>query len=327
VTEASKSIAAKPPTAPSSSTSLPTAAEAAASPPAAAGSERTSPPSTRVPRPSAAERAARARGLVDDAKKIAANNDERRARDRARDQELVDRAKKGDTAAFQKLVIAHQGRLFSVAFGMLRDRDEAMDVVQDAFIKAHRKLAEFEGNAAFSTWLYRIAVNLSIDRKRADARRRKTDIDDAAGKNLDDDPLYAAAEFAPRLSGSNPLRNSTDKELGKQIDTAMAKLTEDHRAIVLLREVEGMSYEEIAETLGVPKGTVMSRLFHARKNLQRVLRPILGIEDGMGLDGKPTEEGRNLRSEDPVAESAADGEQGPSTRRPKKTAAEKPSGG
>lgn len=277
-----------------------------------------------MPRPSAAERAARARGLVDDAKKIAANNDERRARDRARDQDLVDKAKKGDTAAFQKLVIAHQGRLFSVAFGMLRDRDEAMDVVQDAFIKAHRKLAEFEGNAAFSTWLYRIAVNLSIDRKRADARRRKTDIDDAAGKNLDDDPLYSAAEFAPRLSGSNPLRNSTDKELGKQIDTAMAKLTEDHRAIVLLREVEGMSYEEIAETLGVPKGTVMSRLFHARKNLQRVLRPILGIEDGMGLDGKPMEEGRNLRSEDPAVESAADGEEGPSTRRLKKTAAEKP---
>jgi RNA polymerase sigma-70 factor (ECF subfamily) len=272
------------------------------------------------PRPSAAERAARARGLVDDAKKIAATNDERRARDRLRDQGLVDAAKKGDSQAFQKLVIAHQGRLFSVAFGMLRDRDEAMDVVQDAFIKAHKKLAEFEGNAAFSTWLYRIAVNLCIDRKRADARRRKTDLDDAAARNLDDDPLYAAAEFAPRLSGSNPLRNSTDKELGKQIDGAMARLSEDHRSIVLLREVEGMSYEEIAETLGIPKGTVMSRLFHARKNLQRVLRPLLGIEEGMGLDGKPMEEGRSsretARSEDP----AADGEEaGVGGRRSKTT--------
>jgi RNA polymerase sigma-70 factor (ECF subfamily) len=244
------------------------------------------------PRPSAAERAARARGLVDDAKKIAATQEERRARDRARDQDLVDKAKRGDTQAFQKLVVAHQGRLFSVAFGMLRDRDEAMDVVQDAFIKAHRKLAEFEGNAAFSTWLYRIAVNLCIDKKRAETRRRKTDLDDAASRNLDDDPLYAAAEFAPRLTGGNPLRNSTDKELGRQIDTALAQLTDDHKSIVLLREVEGMSYEEIAETLGIPKGTVMSRLFHARKNLQRVLRPMLGIEDGMGLDGKPMEEGR-----------------------------------
>lgn len=285
------------------------AAEAAAAP-------RSTPT---VGRPSAAERAARARGLVDDAKKIAATNDERRARDKARDQELVEKAKKGDTMAFQKLVVAHQGRLFSVAFGILRDRDEAMDVVQDAFIKAHKKLAEFEGNAAFSTWLYRIAVNLCIDRKRADARRRKTDLDDAAARNLDDDPLYAAAEFAPRLSGSNPLRNSTDKELGKQIDTAMAKLSDDHKSIVLLREVEGMSYEEIAETLGIPKGTVMSRLFHARKNLQRVLRPILGIEDGMGLDGKPMEEGRNSRAEDPDADSAGDGEEGGTGKRRSRT--------
>jgi RNA polymerase sigma-70 factor (ECF subfamily) len=283
---------------------------------------KTTPPTTSA-RPSAAERAARARSLVTEAKTIAATNDERRARDRARDQELVDKAKAGDTAAFQKLVIAHQGRLFSVAFGMLRDRDEAMDVVQDAFIKAHRKLAAFEGNAAFSTWLYRIAVNLSIDRKRADARRRKTDLDDAAAVNLDNDSLYGAAEFAPRLSGSNPLRNSTDKELGKQIDVALAKLSDEHRAIVLLREVEGMSYEEISEALGIPKGTVMSRLFHARKNLQRVLRPMLGIEEGMGLDGKPVEEGRNLAaSKGPllgVADPAVDGEEPAAEKRRSKT--------
>ncbi len=271
------------------------------------------------PRVSAAERAARARGLVDDAKKIAATNEERRARDRSRDQGLVDLAKAGDTAAFQKLVIAHQGRLFSVAFGMLRDRDEAMDVVQDAFIKVHRKLGDFEGNAAFSTWLYRIAVNLCIDRKRAEARRKKTDLDDAAARNLDDDPLYAEAEFAPRLSGSNPLRNSTDKELGKQIDSALARLTDDHRAIVLLREVEGMSYEEISDALGIPKGTVMSRLFHARKNLQRVLRPILGIEEGMGLDGKPAEEGRVSRSEDPSAGTDDGGEEARAPGRRSKT--------
>ena len=275
-------------------------------------------------RPSAAERAARARNLVSEAKTIAATNDERRAKDRLRDQDLVDKAKAGDTMAFQKLVIAHQGRLFSVAFGMLRDRDEAMDVVQDAFIKAHRKLAEFEGNAAFSTWLYRIAVNLSIDRKRADARRRKTDLDDAAAVNLDNDSLYGAAEFAPRLSGSNPLRNSTDKELGKQIDSALARLTDDHKAIVLLREVEGMSYEEISEALGIPKGTVMSRLFHARKNLQRVLRPVLGIEEGMGLDGKPSEEGRNSGVPKATPDPAVDGEEEPTEKRRSKTPSPEP---
>ena len=122
---------------------------------------------------------------------------------------------------------------------------------------------------------------------------RETDLDDAEAVNLDNDSLSGAADFAPRLSGSNPLRNSTDKELGKQIDGALARLTDEHRVIVLLREVEGMSYEEISETLGVPKGTVMSRLFHARKNLQRVLRPVLGIQEGIGLDGKPAEKGRN----------------------------------
>ncbi|HEY1100120.1 MAG TPA: sigma-70 family RNA polymerase sigma factor, partial [Myxococcota bacterium] len=127
-----------------------------------------------------AQRAARARQLVAEAKQTATTIEERRARERARDAELVDLARKGDSQAFQKLVVAHQGRLFSVAFGMLRDRDDAMDVVQDAFIKAHRKLAEFEGNAAFSTWLYRIAVNLCIDKKRSDARKKKTDLDDAA---------------------------------------------------------------------------------------------------------------------------------------------------
>ncbi len=244
---------------------------------------------------SAAERAARARGLVDEAKKTSATIDERRQKERARDAVLVDAAKLGDTAAFSKLVVAHQGRLFSVAFGMLRDRDDAMDVVQDAFIKAHRKLAEFEGNAAFSTWLYRIAVNLCIDKKRAEARRRKTDLDDAAAINLDDDTLYAEAQYAPRMAGANPLRNAGDKELGAQIGKAMAELSDDHKSIVLLREVEGMSYEEIAATLGVPKGTVMSRLFHARKNLQRLLRPTLGIEEGMGPSGRVLEEGRPAR--------------------------------
>ena len=270
-------------------------------------SKTDAPPGTSSPaRLSAAERALRARTLVNDAKATATTVDERRARERARDVVLVDQAKSGDSAAFQKLVIAHQGRLFSVAFGMLRDRDDAMDVVQDAFIKAHRKLGEFEGNAAFSTWLYRIAVNLCIDKKRSDARKRKTDIDDAANRNLDDDdPLYAESKYAPRLSGANPLRNAGDKQLGAQIGKAMAELSDDHRAVVLLREVEGMSYEEIAEALHIPKGTVMSRLFHARKNLQRSLRPVLGIAEGMGPSGRPVEEGRPTAKEPREGKTAA----------------------
>jgi predicted DNA-binding protein (UPF0251 family) len=126
--------------------------------------------------------------------------------------------------------------------------------------------------------------------------------------------LYAEAKYAPRLSGQNPLRNAGAKELGGQIAKAMAELTEDHRAVVLLREVEGMSYEEIAEALKIPKGTVMSRLFHARKNLQRSLRPVLGIAEGMGPSGRPVEEGRPTKEPkakkgaDPAEESDGDGE-------------------
>lgn len=222
---------------------------------------------------------------------------ERAQKDRA-DHELVQRARGGDALAFKKLVEANQGRLFAVAVGMLRDRDDAMDVVQDTFIKAHRKLADFEGNAAFSTWLYRICVNLCIDKKRAYARRRSVDLDEVRPSELSEDALYAGAEITPKLSGQNPLKNASDKELGGEIKRAMAELSEDHRSILLLREVEGLSYEEIAETLEIPRGTVMSRLFHARRNMQRLLRPFLGLQEGENLSqnqGDTNEAGRGSK--------------------------------
>jgi RNA polymerase sigma-70 factor (ECF subfamily) len=206
-------------------------------------------------------------------------------KERAEDARLVGLAKEGDAQAFRKLVERNQGRLYAVAFGMLRDRDDAMDVVQDAFIKAHKKLVDFEGNAAFSTWIYRIAVNLCIDKKRAEARRRSVDIDDVRQSDLSEDSVYAGLDIAPKLSATNPLKNAANKELGGEIGKAMAQLSEDHRTILLLREVEGMSYDEISQTLEIPRGTVMSRLFHARKNMQNLLRPFLGLEEGADLSG------------------------------------------
>lgn len=241
-------------------------------------------PAAPAPEPLPA-RIERAKQALDGARHRARGDNAARQKDRARDQDLVDKAKGGDGRSFRTLVELHQSRLFAVAYGMLRDRDDAMDVVQDAFIKAHKKLAEFEGNAAFSTWLYRICVNLCIDRKRAEARRRKVDLDDALATNLGDDSLYADSEIGGRLSGTNPLKNTGDKELGAEIGRALELLTEDHRSILLLREVEGMSYEEISDTLGIPRGTVMSRLFHARKNMQRLMRPFLGLPEGVSLDG------------------------------------------
>jgi len=212
---------------------------------------------------------------------------------RAEDAALVARAQKGDAAAFRKLVERNQGRLFAVAVGMLKDSDDAMDVVQDAFIKAHKKLVDFEGNAAFSTWIYRICVNLCIDKKRAEVRRRAVQIDDLREGTLGDDTTASVAPTAPKTAGESPLRNLGDKELGSEIDRALAQLSPDHKAVVLLREVEGMSYEEISQALEIPKGTVMSRLFHARKNLQRQLRPYLGLADDRMLDGSQASAGED----------------------------------
>lgn len=221
------------------------------------------------------------------ARKRSRSQQDERKEAREEDLRLVALAKDGDARAFKSLVERNQGRLFAVAFGMLRDRDDAMDVVQDAFIKAHKKLAEFEGNAAFSTWLYRICVNLCIDKKRAEARRRSVDLDDVRAQDLGEDSVYAGVDIAPKLSATNPLKNAKDRELGAEIGRALAQLSDDHRTILLLREVDGLSYEEIASVLEIPRGTVMSRLFHARKNMQKLLRPFLGLEDGADLSGNP----------------------------------------
>ncbi len=234
----------------------------------------------------AADPAAAARLAAEAARTKAEKEAERRKKIRAADAILVGKAREGDAEAFRTLVEQNQGRLFAVAFGMLRDRDDAMDAVQDAFIKAHRKLPDFEGNAAFSTWLYRICVNLCIDKKRSQARRKSVDLDEARSHELSDDTLYADAEITPKVSGTNPLRNIANVELGKEINRGLATLSDEHRAVLLLREVEQMSYEEISATLEVPKGTVMSRLFHARKNMQKALRPFLGLEDDHDLAGR-----------------------------------------
>jgi len=249
------------------------------------------------------EAAAAARARIEAVQKKAREKNEARAKSRAAEAVIVEAARQGDQDAFRKLVEANQGRLFAVAFGMLRDRDEAMDAVQDAFIKAHRKLPDFEGNAAFSTWLYRICVNLCIDKKRSQARRRSVDIDDMKGAELTEDSIFAQADIAPKLSGTNPLRNVANEELSAQLDHALKSLSDDHKAVILLREVEGMSYEEISQALDVPKGTVMSRLFHARKNMQMTLRPLLGLEDdenladigrkGRGTSAPPVEGGED----------------------------------
>lgn len=188
--------------------------------------------------------------------------------DRHDERELVERAAEHDHKAFQVLVERYQRKAYSVAFGILRNDDAAMDVTQDAFVKVYKALPGFKGQAAFYTWLYRIVVNLCIDRKRKAARRREVEYEDTLSHGTDG-PMVGAVLASTGIE--SPSAAYARRELREQMGLAMASLGERHREILVLREVEGLSYEDLSDVLDVPKGTVMSRLFHARKNFQQAL--------------------------------------------------------
>lgn len=187
-------------------------------------------------------------------------------RDPVDDRELVESARKGDRDAFRVLFERYHRRAYALAFGVLRHQDDALDVVQDAFIKAHKYLDKFEGNSSFYTWLYRIVMNLAIDHMRKHRRVKPVELDE---QHLDgtvgDDALL------PKILGGNPGRALLDKEIRARIDQALSELSENHRSVLVMRELEGMSYEEMAQAMNCSKGTIMSRLFHARKNMQKRL--------------------------------------------------------
>lgn len=180
---------------------------------------------------------------------------------------LVERAVAGDQQAFRQLVEHYQRRVFAVALGVLRDEDKAYDAAQDAFVRVYKHLDKFKGDSSFYTWLYRIVVNLCIDQKRRQKRQREVDYDDtmAHSESFSSGPTLASVNI------DNPLQAMRRKELVEHMDEALQSLTEDHRTILILREMDGLSYEEIAEVLELPRGTVMSRLYHARKSFQAVM--------------------------------------------------------
>jgi RNA polymerase sigma-70 factor (ECF subfamily) len=190
---------------------------------------------------------------------------------------LVTRVRQGDQRAFRLLVERYQRKVFSVALGMLKDKEEAMDVSQEAFVKVYKYLDHFKGDSSFYTWLYRITVNICIDvlRKKNALKGEQVEFDetvkmDAAEANI--------GSLGSQL-GTNPQKAALRRELADKINAALQEVPEKHRAILLLREVEGMSYEDLARTLGIPKGTVMSRLFHARLKIQKILSEYLELGD------------------------------------------------
>lgn len=191
----------------------------------------------------------------------------------ADDLSLVSKAKTGDPDAFRALVVRYQRKVYAVALGIVKDPDLAWDVAQEAFVRVHANLGTFEGKSAFSTWLFRIATHLAIDTIRKERASQKEELDELHEADLAD----GGEGILATSLGNDPRANVLRRELAGKIQDALAGLSEKHRTILVLREVEGLSYEELAERLDIHKGTVMSRLFHARKNMQAALRRYAGL--------------------------------------------------
>jgi len=184
------------------------------------------------------------------------------------DEDLVLRVQRGDRSAFDFLVIKYQHKIIQLVNRYVKDPSEAQDVAQEAFIKAYRALGNFRGDSAFYTWLYRIAINTAKNYLVSRSRRSsdyQVDVQDAE-----------AIENAPQLQGmETPERLLLNQEIIDTIKTAIDKLPEEMRTAIMLREFEGMSYEEIAEAMDCPVGTVRSRIFRAREAIDNKLNPLL----------------------------------------------------
>jgi len=184
--------------------------------------------------------------------------------------DLVRLAGSGDKEAFRELVERYQRRVLAVVMGMLHDREAALEVTQETFIKAFRSIGRFKGDASFYTWIYRIAVNLAIDHQRREWRRPVAESTRNSGSDgATEDLLDRIGDENPR---GDPFEATKDAELRARVREAIDELTPDHKAVILLRELEGLSYEEISRVMQCSKGTVMSRLHYARKKLQARLK-------------------------------------------------------
>ena len=194
---------------------------------------------------------------------------------RAEDLRLVERARRGDHDAFRSLFQRYHRRAYSLAYGMVHNPDDALDIVQDAFIKAHRYLDKFEGSSSFYTWFYRIVMNLAIDHIRKRKRARHVDFNDAIA-HLEHEAPVGEEALLPSILGQNPSKALARKQIREQVAAALAELSDNHRAVLIMREFEGLSYQDMAEVMQCSKGTIMSRLFHARKNMQKRLLEFMG---------------------------------------------------
>lgn len=182
------------------------------------------------------------------------------------DHELVQAVLDGDATAYRGLVERYQGRIHGVVYGMVRNPEDARDLTQEAFVKAYQNLHRFRLQASFYTWLCRIAMNVSIDHLRRQ-KVRKAELFEEGVATRDQGGVISLQHHR-----EDPGRNLERKELGQRILKALDELPEDQQQVIILREIEGMAYKEIAEVMDIPEGTVMSRLYYARKKLQAALK-------------------------------------------------------
>jgi len=197
--------------------------------------------------------------------------------------DLVSRLRTGDSRAYRELMHTYERRLFAFAYGFLRQNEDAMDVVQETFLRVCKNIGTFKGESAFTTWLYRITRNLCIDRLRKKNRVSMGEYNDELSNKNEavDKPVLVSS-----ISERTPVKDNLRRELREVLFTALESLNETHREILLLRELEGLSYGEIAEMLDIPIGTVMSRIHHARKKVQQQLKPYLEPETSGARYGK-----------------------------------------
>jgi len=180
------------------------------------------------------------------------------------DQTLVRAAQKGDMAAFEELVARHRDKIYARAYSMVRNEEEAIDLSQEAWVKGWQRLVQFQGESSFGTWMTRIVINLCLDHLRKQKRQRSESIDAM-------DEESGGVERQMPVVTVNPTAGLERSELRQRIDRALGQLSHEHRTVLVLHEFEEMEYKEIAKTMGCSIGTVMSRLFYARRKLAALL--------------------------------------------------------
>lgn len=180
------------------------------------------------------------------------------------DEKLVRRAQRGDMGAFEELVGRHRDKIYARAFSMMRNEDEAVDLSQEAWVKGWQRLKQFQGESSFLTWMTRIVINLCLDQLRKQKRHRSESIEQM-------DEESGGVERQMPVVIINPTEGLERQELRQRIDRALAQLSYEHRTVLILHEFEGLEYKEIARRMACSIGTVMSRLFYARRRMANLM--------------------------------------------------------